>query len=194
MIRELKPALLLLLVMTLLTGLAYPLAMTGIAQALFPAQAGGSLIERDGRVVGSLLLAQRFERPEYFHPRPSLAGAGYNAAASGASNLGPTSVRLAADVAARVEALRVENPNAHGAVPAELATASASGLDPHLSPAGIEYQLPRVARARGLPETRIRELVAAHTQGRDLGFLGEPRINVLALNLALDDLTAAAWP
>jgi potassium-transporting ATPase KdpC subunit len=190
MLRELKPALVLLLVMTVLTGIAYPLAVTGIARSLFPGRAGGSLVERDGRVVGSTMIAQSFTLPGYFHPRPSLAGDGYDAARSGASNLGPTSAALVAAVAERVGALKAANPDARGPVPPDLVTASGSGLDPHVSPAGAEYQVPRVAKARGVPEDRVRELVAHHVEGRQLGFLGEPRVNVLALNLALD----AAFP
>ncbi|MBP2315915.1 potassium-transporting ATPase subunit KdpC [Azospirillum soli] len=188
MLKELRPALLLLAAMTVLTGLVYPLAVTGIAQAVFPAQANGSLIERDGHVVGSALIAQGFIRPEYVHPRPSAAGPnGYDAAASGASNLGPTAKALADTVTARVEAVKAENPDAKGPVPADLVTASASGLDPDLSPAAALYQAARVARARGVPEEAVRALIAEETRGRFWGMLGEPRVNVLRLNLALDE-------
>lgn len=187
MLKELRPALMLLVVMTVLTGFVYPLAVTGVAQLVFPWQSAGSLIERDGRVVGSALIAQNFTSPGYFHPRPSAAGAdGYDAASSGASNLGPTSKQLADVVAARVAALRAGNPDAQGPIPADLVTASGGGLDPHVSPAAAAYQVPRVAKARGLSEDAVRALVAAHTEGRQWGIFGEARVNVLALNMALD--------
>ncbi|KZD09727.1 potassium-transporting ATPase subunit KdpC [Oceanibaculum pacificum] len=176
-----RPALVLTFVMTLLTGLAYPLAMTGLAQAVFPAQAAGSLIDREGTVIGSSLIAQGFSEPGYFHPRPSLAGEGYDAALSGASNLGVTSGALIEAVGARVAAAGIE-----GAVPVDLVTASGSGLDPHVSPAAARAQIPRVAQARGLPEQTVRALVQSRTEQRILGFIGEPRVNVLLLNLALD--------
>jgi K+-transporting ATPase ATPase C chain len=173
-----------------LTGLAYPLAVTGLAQLLFPRQANGSLVsDSSGRVVGSELIGQGFAAPGYFQPRPSAAGTdGWDAAASGGSNLGPTSEKLRTRAGAAVEELRAANPNAPKAagIPAELVTTSASGLDPHLSPAGALWQVDRVAQARGVPVERVRSLVAALTEGRDLGFLGEERVNVLALNLALD--------
>ena len=188
MLKELKPALMMLLVLTAITGILYPLAVTGAAQALFPAQANGSLIMRDGKVAGSALIAQNFAGPGWFQPRPSAVD--YNAASSGASNLGPTSGVLIETVAKRVEALRAANPGADPAapVPVELVTASGSGLDPHLSPAAALWQVPRIAAAREIPESDLRALVARHTEGRTLGLLGEPRVNVLLLNLELDHL------
>jgi K+-transporting ATPase ATPase C chain len=170
--------------MTLLTGVAYPLAVTGLGQVLFPRQAAGSLVLRGTDVVGSSLIAQGFAGEGYFWPRPSAAGKGYDAGASSGSNLGPTSKAMLDTARGRAESLQATAPGVP--VPVELVTASGSGLDPHLSPAGAEYQIPRIARARGLPVDAIRELVAAHTEGRTLGVLGEPRVNVLELNLALD--------
>jgi K+-transporting ATPase ATPase C chain len=175
------------LVTLLLTGLAYPLAMTGLASVLFPHKAAGSLVRTaDGRVVGSELIGQAFSNPAYFQGRPSAAGAGYDATASGGSNLGPTSAKLRDRAKAEVERLRKENPDAPLPIPAELVTASASGLDPHVSPRAALWQVARVARARGVAAGRVRGLVEDLTEGRQLGFLGEPRVNVLALNLALD--------
>lgn len=191
MLKELRPALVLVVVMTVLTGLAYPLAVTGLAGIVLPWQAGGSLIERDGRVVGSALIGQQFSAPGYFWGRPSAtAPTPYNAANSGGSNLAPSAKTLADGVAAAVEAARAANPGESGPLPADLVTASASGLDPHISPGAAAYQLKRVAAARQASVADLRRLVAEHTEGREMGFLGEPRINVLKLNLALDE----TWP
>jgi potassium-transporting ATPase KdpC subunit len=175
------------LVTLVLTGLAYPLVMTGLAQLLFPDAAAGSLVrDARGRVVGSRLIGQLFSNPAYFQGRPSAAGSGYDATASGGSNLGTTSAKLRDRVKADVERLREDNPDAPLPIPAELVTASASGLDPHLSPAAARWQIQRVARARGVAADRVHRLVEDEVEGRPLGFLGEPRVNVLALNLALD--------
>lgn len=172
---------------TVLTGFVYPGIVTALSKMLFPRQASGSLILQNGAVVGSSLIGQNFTRPEYFHPRPSAAGDGYDAANSGGSNLGPTSAKLIARVQDAAAAFRKENPDYAGPIPADLLTASASGLDPHISPASAEAQAARVAKARGVPVEQVRAPLAAHVERRDLGFLGEPRVNVLLLNLALDE-------
>jgi K+-transporting ATPase ATPase C chain len=183
----LRSAILMLAIFTLLTGLAYPVAVTALAQALFPHQANGSLIERNGLVIGSELIGQPFEDPGYFRGRPSATGTRpYNAAASGGSNLGPTNPALAEVVRLRIKALQASNPQNLVPVPVDLVTASASGLDPHISVAAALYQVSRVARERGLDEAELRTLVEEYKEGRQLGLFGEPRVNVLTLNLALD--------
>ena len=184
---QMLPALRMTLLLSVLTGLVYPGVVTGLCQVLFPRQAHGSLLSRNGKVVGSALIGQSFTRPEYFQGRPSAAGSdGYDASASGGSNLGPTSRKLMDRVKGSVEKWHAANPSHHGALPADLVTASASGLDPHLSPASALLQAPRVAAARGIPVAEAERLVTAHTEGRDWGVLGEPRVNVLLLNLELD--------
>ena len=196
MMREIRPAIVLVVILTLFTGLVYPLAMTGIAEAIFPKQAQGSLVEVDGKVVGSALIGQEFTSDKYFHARLSATTAPdpndssktvpapYNAANSGGSNLGPTNKALVDRVRTDVDKLKAENPSAP--VPVDLVTTTGSGLDPHITPEAALFQVPRVANARNLPEDRVRELVNANVEGRLLGLLGEPRVNVLALNMALD--------
>jgi len=196
MLREIRPAIIILVMLTLITGLAYPLAMTEVAGAIFPKQAQGSLVERDGKVIGSALIGQQFKDDKYFHGRPSATTAPdpadstktvpapYNAANSGGSNLGPTSKALNDRMKEDVEKLRAENPSAR--VPVDLVTTSASGLDPDISPDAALFQVPRVAKARNIPDDRVRQLVTENTSGRLVGLFGEPRVNVLALNLALD--------
>jgi K+-transporting ATPase ATPase C chain len=200
MLKEIRPAILMIVVMTVLTGLVYPLGMTGIAQLVFPHQANGSLIEKDGKVIGSELIGQNFADDKYFHGRPSVTSdtdpkdptktisAPYNAANSVGSNLGPTAQPLIDRVKDDAAKLHEENPSAP--IPVDLVTSSASGLDPDVTPAGALFQVPRVAKARGLAEDRVRQLVADNTSGRFLGVIGEPRVNVLKLNLALDAASA----
>ena len=200
MLREIRPAIVVLVALTLITGLAYPLAMTGIAKVLLVHQAEGSLIERDGKVIGSMLIGQDFTSDKYFHGRPSATvapdpndstktvPAPYNAANSGGSNLGPSNKALVDRVQSQIDALKKENASAP--VPIDLVTTSGSGLDPDLSPEGAYFQVPRVAKARNLPEAKVRQLVSDHIQERFLGILGEPRVNVLQLNIALDSLSA----
>jgi len=182
--RNLIAAVLMTVVTTVLFGLVYPLVVTGLAQAMFPDKANGQLIEQNGKVVGSRIIGQAFSSPGYFRSRPSAAGTGYDAANSAGTNLGPTNKKLIDAVKAAAEAAQKENPGTP--VPVDLVTSSASGLDPHISPAAADFQVPRVARERGVPEDSIRRAVEAHTAGRQWGFLGEPTVNVLELNLALD--------
>jgi K+-transporting ATPase ATPase C chain len=185
--KNLLTAILMTIVTTVLLGVVYPLVVTGLAQVIFPDQANGQLIKKDGVIVGSRIIGQPFGGSGYFHSRPSAAGAaGYDAGASSGSNLGPTSQKLMDRIKGDVERLQAENPGQP--VPVDLVTASASGLDPHISPAAAEFQVPRIARERSLSEAEVRRIVAAHTEGRTFGFLGEPRVNVLELNLDLDSV------
>jgi len=188
----LLPAVMLTLVITVLTGLVYPLVVTGLSQAFFPHQANGSLITVNGKIVGSSLIGQKFTRPEYFHGRPSGAGDGYDAANSGATNLGPTNQALVNRVRDDIKKFRQENPTYTGPIPADLLTSSASGLDPHISPASAYAQIDRVAKARGSSADAVRQAVDRHVEGRQFGIFGEPRVNVLELNLDLDHTFAAA--
>jgi|SRR5580700_10665855 K+-transporting ATPase ATPase C chain len=182
--QNLRIAILMTIVTTVLFGLLYPLAVTGLGQIVFPAQANGGLIVKQGQVVGAQLIGQPFSSPAYFHSRPSGAGNGYDASSSGSPNLGPTNHQLMDRVKADVEKLQAENPGVE--IPVDLVTSSGSGLDPHISPAAAEFQVPRIARERSMSEVEVRGLIAQHTLGRQFGVLGEPRVNVLELNLALD--------
>jgi potassium-transporting ATPase KdpC subunit len=183
--KNLITAVLMTIVTTILLGVAYPLVVTGLAQMLFPEKANGQLIERNGKIIGSRIIGQAFSSPGYFRSRPSAAGTGYDATSSAGTNLAPTNKKLIDAVKAAVDSAKKENPSAP--VPVDLVTSSASGLDPHISPAAAAFQVPRVARERGVSEDEVRRLVAAHSLGRQLGFLGEPVVNVLELNLALDE-------
>ncbi len=184
--KHIYPAVALTIVLTVLLGIIYPFVVTGLSELLFMEKARGSLIEREGKVIGSRLIGQPFKGAGYFHSRPSAAGSGYDATASGGTNLGPTSKQLFEDqVKARARHLRAENSNVE--IPIDLITSSGSGLDPHISPAAVEFQIPRVARERRMSEDEVRRLVSNHTKGRQFGVLGEPRVNVLGLNLALDE-------
>jgi K+-transporting ATPase ATPase C chain len=188
MLSQLWPALRINIFLTILLGVGYPLAVTGISQLVFPHQANGSLIVKNGQVIGSELIGQNFSKPEYFQPRPSAAGNdGYDPTASGGSNYGPTNQKLIDRVKASVDKFHKDNPDYHGPIPADLVTASGSGLDPEISPASAQAQTPRVAKARGIPADQLNQLVAQYTKSPDLGLLGEPRVNVLKLNLALDE-------
>jgi len=185
--KQLWPAITLTFVMMIITGLVYPGVVTGLAQLLFPRQANGSLVSSNGQVVGSALIGQSFSRPEYFHPRPSAAGAGYDDTLSGGTNKGPTDRKLADTLIAQaIDSVVAQDSAVKGKIPSDMVTSSGSGLDPHISPADAQLQIARVARTRAVPASKVEALVAAHTEGRQLGFFGEPRVNVLALNLALD--------
>lgn len=191
MIRNhLRPAILVTLVLCLITGVVYPAVVSGLAQLLFPRQANGSLVTVNARVVGSALIAQGFTRPEYFHPRPSAAGAGYDPTASAGTNKGPTDLKLADTLIAQFVAQVREEDGVQGPLPSDMVTRSASGLDPHISPGNAELQVARVAKARGVDESTVRELVVRHTEGRQFGFFGDPRVNVLLLNIDLDSILA----
>lgn len=191
MLKELKPAIVIFSLLTVLTGAAYPALITGIAQTVFPVQANGSLIERDGKRVGSQLIGQAFSDPGHFWGRPSAtAPMPFNAASSGGANQGPLNPALEEAVKGRIEALKASDPSQTAPIPVDLVTTSGSGLDPHISVAAAQWQAPRIARTRNLPETQVRELIAGNTEGRQLGVLGEPRVNVLQLNLALDQLAS----
>ena len=183
-LKQVYPAVAITVVLTVLLGIIYPLVVTGLAQVMFPTKAGGSLIEKDGKVIGSSLIGQPFTGPGYFHSRPSAAGSGYDGTASGGTNLGPTSQKLLDNVKTAADSLREENPGSP--IPIDMVTASASGLDPHITPAAAEFQVPRISRERGLSSEEVRRLVREHTEGRQFGILGEPRVNVLELNLDLD--------
>jgi K+-transporting ATPase ATPase C chain len=188
-LKQIYPAVMITIVLTVLLGIIYPLVVTGLAQVIFPTQAAGSLIIKDGKVVGSSLIGQPFSGLGYFHSRPSAAGSGYDAAASSGTNLGPTSQKLLEiNVKPAADALREENPNTP--IPIDMVTSSGSGLDPHITPAAAEFQIPRIVKERGMSEAEVRRLVREHSEGRQFGFLGEARVNVLELNLALDRMTS----
>jgi len=193
--KQIQPALMMTLVLCVVTGLLYPAAVTALAQALFPRQANGSLVMVNGHVVGSALIGQAFTKPEYFHPRPSAAGTGYDAIASGGTNKGPTDARLADTLIAQAIDSAVKNDGAiKGNIPSDMVTESASGLDPDISPANARLQLPRVARARRVSERAVAAILARHIQGRQFGFFGEPRVNVLLLNIAVDSAFGSVKP